>query len=231
MAKTVIVTGAAGNMGKAVVKQLLREGHTVIGTILPGENIDDFKNEGNFSAHELDVTNEEGVKDFVDKISTKHENIDMAALLVGGFGMGNIQDTNGGQIADMFKLNFFSAYHMARELFRKMEKQQKGGQIVFIGARPALEAQAGKDTLAYSLSKSLLFNFADILNAEGKDKQIRASVVVPSILDTAVNREGMPSADFSSWVKPENLAEIFSFLLSDAASSLRETVLKVYNEA
>jgi hypothetical protein len=64
-----------------------------------------------------------------------------------------------------------------------------------------------------------------------KGRNIVATVAVPSTLDTEVNRKSMPQADPDNWVKPEALAEILEFTCSDAASALRETVLKVYNNA
>jgi short-subunit dehydrogenase len=104
-----------------------------------------------------------------------------------------------------------------------------GGKIVFIGARPALLPEAGHELLAYSLSKSLLFKLAEYLNAAAKGKNISATVIVPSTLDTAVNRKNMPGADPEKWVKPEQLADILEFIVSDKGNPLRETVLKVYN--
>ena len=105
------------------------------------------------------------------------------------------------------------------------------GRIVFIGARPALKAEAGKSLIAYGLSKSLLFKLAEYINADAKGKNITASVLAPSTIDTPPNRKSMPDTDPSKWVKPEALAEIMEFIVSDKSSALRETVLKVYNNA
>ena len=57
------------------------------------------------------------------------------------------------------------------------------------------------------------------------------SVVVPSTLDTPLNRKSMPDADPDNWVKPEEVAETLEFLVSDKSSALRETVLKIYNNS
>jgi NAD(P)-dependent dehydrogenase (short-subunit alcohol dehydrogenase family) len=76
-----------------------------------------------------------------------------------------------------------------------------------------------------------VFQLADIINAAGKGKRITATVLVPSTIDTPQNRQAMPDSDFSKWVKAGDIAESIAFLLSDAGSTLRETVLKVYNES
>jgi NAD(P)-dependent dehydrogenase (short-subunit alcohol dehydrogenase family) len=105
------------------------------------------------------------------------------------------------------------------------------GRLVFIGARPALQAVDGKNMVAYALSKSLLFKLSEFINKDAKGKNITATVVVPSTIDTPLNRKNMPEADPNSWVKAEDLAEVLEFVCSDKATPLRETVLKVYNNA
>jgi NAD(P)-dependent dehydrogenase (short-subunit alcohol dehydrogenase family) len=105
------------------------------------------------------------------------------------------------------------------------------GRLIFIGSRPALDAKSGKDLLAYSLSKSLLFKLADFLNEEAKGKNVTATVVVPGTIDTPLNRKSIPGADPAGWVKPGQIADVLEFLTSGKGSALRETVLKVYNNS
>jgi NAD(P)-dependent dehydrogenase (short-subunit alcohol dehydrogenase family) len=100
-----------------------------------------------------------------------------------------------------------------------------------MGARPALDPLAGKTAVAYSLSKSLLFQLATVLNADAGGKDVVTHVVVPSTIDTPNNRKFMPNADFDNWVKPGQLAEIFHFICSDGSAPVREPVWKVYNNA
>ena len=74
------------------------------------------------------------------------------------------------------------------------------GRLVFIGSRPAFEATQGKNLIAYGLSKSLLFTLAEYLNEEARGKNVTATVVVPSTLDTPMNRKSMPETDPAVWV-------------------------------
>ena len=131
----------------------------------------------------------------------------------------------------MFALNFDTAYFVARPVFEQMLKQPNGGKIILIGSRPGLNPKDGKGSLAYALSKSLIFRLAEILNAEGSAKNVTASVIVPSTIDTEVNRKEMPDKDFTAWVKPEQIADAMLFICSEQGNPLRETVLKVYNRA
>jgi NAD(P)-dependent dehydrogenase (short-subunit alcohol dehydrogenase family) len=134
----------------------------------------------------------------------------------------------------MYSLNFETAYFPARILFQHM-LQNGHGRLVFIGARPALKPEQGKGTLGYALSKGLLFHLAELLNATAKGKNVVASVVVPSTIDTAINRQSMPDADPAAWVKPEQVAEqvasLLEFICSEKGDALRDPVYKIYNNA
>jgi NAD(P)-dependent dehydrogenase (short-subunit alcohol dehydrogenase family) len=228
--KTVIITGANGNLGTAVTNTFLAKNYKVIATVRKEEDLKELPQHQNLLAEVLDLTNEEKTETFVHKIIDQHKTIDGALLLVGGFAMGDIAATKSEDVKKQISLNFDTAYHITRPLFRHMMEQNKG-KIIFIGARPALQASAGKNLIAYGLSKSLLFKLAEYLNAEAKGKNVTVSVVAPSTIDTAPNRKSMPDADFDKWVKPEALAEVLEFTISEKGNVLRENVLKVYNNA
>ncbi len=158
----------------------------------------------------------------------EHGRIDAAIMLVGGFAMGNVENTPGQDIHKMFALNFETAYYVARPLLAHM-KQNGYGRLVFIGARPAIKPEQGKALVAYALTKSLLFTLTDFINAETGGTNVVASVVVPGTIDTAANRENMTGTDPSGWVKPEQLADVLEFICSDKGLPVREPIYKVYN--
>lgn len=186
---------------------------------------------GDCSVYEADLSDEASAQEAVGKITAKHQTIDAALLLVGGYASGNISNTDNAALKKMFSMNFDTAYFMARPVFRQMITQPSGGRIIFVGSRPALKPSDGKRSLGYALSKSLVFHLADMLNAEGADKNVVSSVIVPSTIDTPENRSSMPKADFSSWVKPEEIADAMAFLATDKGKALREPVLKMYGKA
>lgn len=229
MKKNVIITGASGNLGKATVEKFITEGYTVIATVTPGKTLG-FEAEG-VHVYDADLTDEKSVDTVVKKIISDHSSLDAALLLVGGYASGNIQNTDGGLLKKMFALNFDTAYFVARPVFQQMLNQSNGGKIIFVGSRPALIPKEGKNSLAYALAKSLIFKLADLLNTEGSSKNVTASVIVPSTIDTEVNRNAMPDKDFTAWVKPEAIADTMAYLCSEKGTPLRETILKVYNRA
>ncbi len=230
MPKTIIITGANGNLGVATVKKFLDEGYKVIAVSRSGEQLGFAASHENFELREVDLSDEKTAEGFIEELISLLGRIDGALFLAGGFAMGDINATDGEALRKMISLNFETAYFIARPLFRHMLGNGYG-RLVFIGARPALKPEQGKGALAYALSKSLLFQLAELLNAEAKGKNVVASVVVPSTIDTAINRRSMPDANFAGWVQPEQIAGILELICSEKGDVIREPVYKLYNNS
>ena len=228
--KTIIITGANGNLGAVTVKKFLEHDYRVIAVARSGSELGFAKDNKNFELHQLDLSDENASLLFIKEAISLYGSIEGGLFLAGGFAMSNIANTTGNTLKKMFALNFETAYHISRILFEHM-LQNGYGRLVFIGAKPVIEPEHSKNAVAYTLSKSLLFNLANILNAAGKGKNVTASVVAPSTIDTAPNRESMPDADRNKWVKPEQIADVLEFICSDKGLSLRDPLYKVYNDA
>lgn len=228
--KTVIITGAAGGLGSTVTKTFLEKGYKVIATVASEKSKNSLEVHNNLDIYAVDLGDEKQAEDFVTSAIAKYGKIDAVLLLAGGFAMGGVTATKGDDIKKQLSINFETAYYVARPLFEHM-LENNNGRIIFIGARPALKSAQGKNLVAYSLSKSLLFKLAEFMNETAKGKNVTATVVVPSTIDTPVNRQAMPDANFNDWVQPSALANILEFVVNDKSASLREPVLKVYNNA
>lgn len=222
MSRNIIVTGAAGGLGRAVVEKFKREGYHVIALLRPGheESVEEADD-----SYEVDVTDESAVLEFVKEFQMQYNDLDALAMIVGGFAMGNIESTSQKDIQSMFHLNFFSSYHLVRGFLPIMKKQQKG-TFLFVGARPALQLSDARETIAYALSKKLVLTLSEILAEEIKDTQIRSHVFVPSIIDTEANRAAMPNADFTKWVSAKEIAESMHYAVNNPA--LRNMTFKLY---
>jgi NAD(P)-dependent dehydrogenase (short-subunit alcohol dehydrogenase family) len=222
MDRNIIITGAAGNLGSVVVEKFKREGYKIIATIMPGsgEEIDEAD-----AIYEVDVQNEQSVKDFAKDYQLQYGEVDAVILLVGGFEPGKIHETSLRDLNKMIKLNFFSAFNMVKE-FLPVMKKANFGHFLFVGARPALQPEDGKNSVAYALSKSLVNNLADLVAEEAEGTKIRSHIFVPSIIDTPQNRESMPDSDFSQWVTPAEIAEAMHYAVNNL--SLRNMTFKLY---
>lgn len=199
--KTIVVSGAAGNLGEVVVDTFAKAGYQVIGTVRKNTTATSSA----IRYVSLDLTNENQAEEFVKTSIEQYGSIQAAALVAGGFAMGSLAETSEASLDAMLQLNFKTAYNLIRPLFSHMVKHG-GGTLIVIGSKPAIDRKLGKNMVAYTLSKSLLLDLAEILNEEGKDKGVYVHALIPGTIDTPDNRKSMPNADFSTWVKAETLA-------------------------
>jgi NAD(P)-dependent dehydrogenase (short-subunit alcohol dehydrogenase family) len=228
--KTAIVTGASGNLGQAVVKKFLEEGYIVVGTVIPNDPVELNITNKNFEKIIVDLMSEDEAEKLIHYVIWKYKSIDAAVLTVGGFAMGKILQTKASDIIKQYKLNFEVTYNVARPAFLQM-LEQKSGHIFMVGSRLGSDMKQSKGMIAYGLSKSLIFRLAELMNDEGKEHGVVTAVIVPSTIDTPQNRKSMPDADFSRWVKAEEIASVIYFYCSEAASVLREPIIKVYGNS
>jgi NAD(P)-dependent dehydrogenase (short-subunit alcohol dehydrogenase family) len=225
MSRNIIITGAAGNLGQAVVEKFKREGYHIIALTHPGK--DNVVEEAD-DVYEVDVTDEQAVSEFIKEYHLQYGEVDALALIVGGFMSGALEETLQKDLEKMFSLNFYSAFHLVKGFLPIMKKQQKG-TFLFVGARPALQPADAQGVLAYAMSKKLVIALAEIIGEETKETSIRSHIFVPSIIDTPQNRKSMPDADFSKWVNPNDIAEAMHYAVNTPA--LRNMTFKLYGES
>ena len=205
--QSVIVTGASGNLGRAVVQKFLEEKWQVTGTVIPGDDVHLDITNNSFEKVIADLMNEEASLQTIQTVIQQQGKINAAVLTVGGFAMGSIAETKTTDIAKQYKLNFETAYNIARPVFMQMMKQGSG-RLFLIGSQPGKDMQNSKGMVAYGLSKSLIFRLAELMNEEAKGTDVIVCVVIPSTIDTPQNRKSMPDANFSKWITPQKLADL-----------------------
>ena len=216
--RIVAITGAAGVLGRAVADEFAHRGAKLA-------LIDIIAIQGPHFSIVGDLTNAAAARDIVAKIVAKLGRIDALANVAGGFTMGEtVHETTDKTWSFMFDINVMTMLNMVRATVPAM-LTQKRGKIVNIGARAGLRG-AGRMG-AYCASKAVVIRLTESLADELKGSGINVNCVLPSIIDTARNRQDMPDADYSKWVNPADLARAIAFLASDAANPIHGAALPV----
>lgn len=225
--KTVLITGAAGNLGRAVADAFARAGARLVLVDRPG--VSPTLPAGAHLAVEADLLDAGAVKRAVEQAIGSAKHIDVVCNLAGGFGMGPVVGEGAdAQWERMFDMNLRTVLNVSRAVVPHMIAAG-GGKIVNVGANSAARglAQMG----AYCASKDALARLTEALSAEVRDQGVHVNAVLPSVLDTPENRAAMPDADASRWVDPAALADAILFLASDAARAIHGALLPVVNRA
>jgi NAD(P)-dependent dehydrogenase (short-subunit alcohol dehydrogenase family) len=219
---SVLITGANGGLGTAVSKAFQESGSTVIGVARS------WPEPVSFLALSLDLTTAEGCDAMVEQ-ALAHGPIEALVHILGGFGGGQaVAETSDKTWDGMMNLNLRAAFCAMRAVLKPMNAA-KYGRIVAVGARAALETMP--NYAAYAVSKAALVALVKNVAAENKDLGITANVVLPSTIDTPLNRQAMPKSDFSRWVKPESIAKALVWLASQGAGDVSGAVIPIYGRA
>jgi 3-oxoacyl-[acyl-carrier protein] reductase len=219
--KIVVVTGASGALGQVVVKLALARGATVAAidhaATTPASTPQLLQVGG------IDLGDPAQAGQAIAAVVAQAGGIDVLINVAGAFTFETVADGNNSSWEKMHRLNLLTALNASRAAIPHLVAS-KAGRIVNIGAIGALQAGAGMGP--YAASKSGVHRLTEALAAELKGK-VTANAVLPSTIDTAANRRDMPDADFSKWVRADELAEVILFLASDAASAVTGALLPV----
>jgi NAD(P)-dependent dehydrogenase (short-subunit alcohol dehydrogenase family) len=232
--KVVLVAGGTGGLGRAVSLAFLAEGAKVIVTYRKQEDLDALKIAAGAGASQLagfnvDVTNEAAVHQLVEKILAQHSRLDVLVNTVGGYAGGTkLWELETKVFDQMMALNLRSGYALSRAAVRAMLKKGRGA-VVNVASKAAMDHAAGAAT--YAASKSAAVALLDSLAADLKGSGIRVNSILPSIIDTEANRKAMPTADFSKWPKPGDIARVILFLCSDDAKVIHGAAIPVYGDS
>jgi len=230
--KVALITGGTGGLGRAVTLALLHEGAFVIATYIKKEEADALHDAVGPHAHlellPLDATDESACRALVDGITARHGHLDILVIAIGGYAGGTVWETDPKTYQLMLTLNLHAGFNLARTVVPAMLRQ-KSGSVVNIASKAALDHAAGAG--AYAASKAAALALFDCLAQDVKGTGVRVNSVLPSIIDTEPNRKAMPTADFSKWPKPEEIAQVILFLCSPEAKLIHGAAIPVYGES
>lgn len=219
-----------------VTKELLQLGIRVVST---------FKKEGpqkellsllgplnsRLTSIDADVTVEKDVESVVERTIQKHGRVDILLNIVGAYRGGNeVQSTSLEEWDMMMNVNLKSAFLCSKAVLPHMIRQNYG-RIVNVAARPAVEKRYRVKSGAYSVSKAGVAVLTETIAEEMRKYDINVNAIMPSTIDTPDNRKTMPQADFSKWVRPDDIAKVILYLISDDSKVTSGSLVPVYGKA
>lgn len=232
--KAVFITGGTGDLGRVVTEAFVRAGAKTTTTCV-------VEREAKLLRHQLaplkskadivrcNVLREQEVQKVVKEVARKHGRLDVVVCLVGGYlGGPAVAETSERDWDYMLQLNLKSAFLVCKAA-APILKRQRSGRIVTVSSRSGLRGEAG--AAAYAAAKAGVLRLTEALADELREANVTANAVCPSVLDTPANRRVMPEADFSTWVRPEEVAETILFLAGDGARSISGAAVPIYGKA
>ncbi|MEO8809084.1 MAG: SDR family NAD(P)-dependent oxidoreductase [Rhodanobacter sp.] len=218
--RRIAVTGGFGALGAATVHAALAAGARVVAidrAEAPSGELGQATCVGGVDLADMDAANEA-----LAAAAKVMGGLDGLVNIAGTFRYETVAGADPGTWDLMYRINLRTSVLASQAA---LEHLQAGGRIINIGAASAVKAGAG--VAAYTASKSGVMRLTEALAEELKDRDITVNALLPSIIDTAPNRADMPKADFSRWVKPQQLADVIVFLLSDQASAITGALIPV----
>lgn len=217
--KVVVITGAAGRLGRRIVTRFAEEGATIAAVVMSDEEARSipFPENAEGWAFPVDVTDEELVKACFDQIEQQFTTIDALIHTVGGWEAKPFFETSAADLDRMLRLNLTSAFLCFREAARLMAG--RGGPLIGIAAAQGADRGA-PEQVGYSAAKAGIVRLVESVSVELKGTGVTAHAIAPStILYDGQEGEG---------VSAEAIVEICHSLVSSTGSALNGATIRAY---
>lgn len=224
----VLVTGASGALGSAVADSFSESGASVAAVdVVPPEEDESLLDPSGLDFYRADLTRDDQVEQTVDTVVDDHGGLDCLLNIAGTWRGGDpVHETDADLFDMLFDVNLKTVFLTSKHALPHL--QEDDGAIVSVSARSSLEG--GEGDAVYRATKAGVRLLMESIAAENEGV-VRANSVMPSVIDTPMNRDMMPDADHDSWVDPAEIADVMKFLCSDAASVTSGAAVPVYGEA
>lgn len=224
-----LVTGAAGALGGGVVEAFVEAGATVAAADIVDPDEVDLPAEATY--YQGDFTDEAAVSSTVESVVDDHDGIDALVNVAGTWRGGSpVDETDVDTFDFLFDVNLKTMFLASKHALPHLRESDAdgGGTIVSISARSSLEG--GEGDSVYRATKAGVRLVTESIAEENRGT-VRANAIMPSVIDTEMNREMMPDADHESWPTPAELADVILFLCSDGSGVTSGAAVPVYGEA
>ena len=225
-ARTALVTGGTGGLGRAVVDVFVARGWRTVFTSRRAETLADARPDGRSELVAVDLFDEAQVAEAV-AVAAADGAAPLRAVvnLLGGFAAGaRVADSSPDEFEALFRLNVRPTYLVTRAALPHLLASGDGA-IVSVSSRAAVQPFPG--AAAYIASKAAVIAFSNAVAVEYGPQGVRSNVVLPSMIDTPANRASQPEADPSRWTDPQDVAETIHFLAGDASRAVSGAAVPV----
>ena len=220
-----VVTGAAGTLGGAVAARFADTGATVVAVDVVDPEDAEVPEDATY--RQADLTDEDTVAALFEAVVETEGRVDALANVAGTWRGGDpVHETAAGTFDLLFDVNLRTAFLATKHALPHLRETE--GAVVSVSARSGLSG--GEGDALYRASKAGVKILTESV-AEENLGTVRANCVLPSVIDTPMNREMMSGADFSTWVDPADIGDVMLFLCSDGAAPTSGAAVPVYGEA
>lgn len=232
----VVVTGATGELGRAVAQHLAERGafcHLPCRTLGRAAPFAPELAERARFVEGIELTDEDSLRDFYQGLPSLWASVHCA----GAFHAAPLTETTLADLERMLSANLRTSFLASREALRRLraeplrDTRAGRGRILNVAARPALEPRRAAGMVAYGASKAAVAALSTALAEEVAGEGILVNAIAPSVIDTPANRAAMPSADFSRWPTPADLAQAILALVSPRNLTVHGALLPVFGRA
>jgi NAD(P)-dependent dehydrogenase (short-subunit alcohol dehydrogenase family) len=225
--RAVVVTGATGNIGPAVIRAYLEQGaHAALAVRdhAKGEALRDAlgplageSNDPRVLVVRADPGDRGAMEQAVEQVLRAWGRLDIVANLVGGYATSSAAE--GDLTAYRASWDQKVATAVTATVACLVPMRARGfGRVVNVASQAALKGE--KDAAGYAMANASLVRWTESLAEDVKRQGITANCVLPRIIDTPANRAAMPKADPSRWATADEVAALIVFLSSDEASGI-----------
>jgi len=231
--RVLVITGATGGLGTALVRRLAAADYVFSATYLVPEEARAFEeavmlDEDRLFLSRVDSANTEEVESYMKTTADRFGRIDALCCLAGKWAGGrDVVDTSDVRFDRMIDSNLRSAFVAARAALPYL-KEAEWGRILFMGSRAARDTPAGQG--AFNIAKAGVAALAKTLAQELTGENVTANVILPSVIDTPATRKALPYADYMDWPTPDEIAKVMEFVLGEASATISGASIPVYGK-
>ena len=227
----VLVTGAAGGLGRAAVTRLRERRMRVVATDLA---LAEIPCGAPLDVISLNVTDEAAIDAVVTEVRARHGRIDHVVHLAGAAGEGPLDRVSVDEWNRLLAVNLTSAFMLAKAVHASLADSH--GSLILTSSTNGLNGGSSLSGPAYAVAKAGLINFSRYLAKEWAAEGIRVNCLAPGPIDTPMVSGRFPgetldrlrrSVPLGMIGTPEQVAHAIDYLLSPAAAFITGTVMNI----